>query len=255
LKGVPTAHIDGDDIWVDGKFYKSDSVKRAEVFERVESGNLRGMSNRFVLREGVDLPCVGHAILTAPVGSRTSLVQMCGRVLRPFENREYAIIQDHAGATIPHPALDTDEPWDWQTDPGLLAKVRVSNLRNDTIPEPIICPKCMGQRYVGDTCPYCGFRYPKRARYVYQTDGTLRLLEGKTFQAFRVTHRPDDAAVWERLYFGAKKHKPSRTPEQIRAYFAYQNNWRWLPRNVPLMPKSEHAWFLPVGQTPMNELY
>jgi superfamily II DNA or RNA helicase len=252
--GIATAHIDGDVVWVDGKFYKSDSAKRNEVFDRVKSGDLRGLSNRFVLREGVDLPCIGHAILTCPVGSRTSFVQMCGRVLRPFENREYAIIQDHAGSVIEHPALDSGEDWDWQADPGLLARIRRGELKEDRIPEPIVCPECMGVRQIGDTCPYCGFRYPKRARYVIQLTGDLQLMEGKTFRAPRVTPRPDDATVWENLYFGAVKNG-ARTAEQVRAYFAYTNNWRWLPRNLPLMPRNQSDWFRPLKDVPRKALY
>jgi len=251
-KGVPTAHIDGDDVWMGGKFYKSDSEARKAVFDKMKIGELVGASNRFVLREGVDCPFVGHVVLTAPVGSRVSFVQMCGRARA--EGQEYYIVQDHSGSCSNHPPLDDVEPWDWQAAPGLFEKTYIAKMRADTQPEPIVCPKCMGQRFVGDTCPFCGFKYAKRCRFVLQADGNLRLVEGKRYKPQNVTRKPDDQKVWERLYFGAAKNKPNRTFEQIRAYYAYSNDWRWLPRDLPLMPVAEGDWFLGVGSVPMSRL-
>lgn len=252
-KGIPTAHIDGDDVWVDGKFYKSDSVCRQAVFGRTKpGGDLKGISNRFVLREGVDCPWIGHVILTAPVGSRVAFNQQCGRARA--EGQEYYIVQDHSGSCLSHPPLDSVEPWDWRAPPGLAEKQYVAEMRADIIPEPIVCPKCMGQRMTGAVCPYCGYRYAKHARFVQQVDGTLRLIEGKSWKPQKVTRSPDDTDVWKRLYFGAVKNKQTRTFEQIRAYYAYSNNWRWLPRDLPLMPVAEGDWFLPVGRVPMSRL-
>jgi superfamily II DNA or RNA helicase len=251
-KGVPTAHIDGDDVWLDGKFYRSDTAARENVFQMMKSGELAGVSNRFVLREGVDCPWVGHIILTAPVGSRVSFVQQCGRARA--EGKEYYIVQDHSGSCINHPPLDSVEPWDWRAAPGMAEKIHIATMKADVVPEPLVCPKCMGQRYTGDTCPYCGFKYPKHCRFIQQVDGTLRLVEGKSHKPQRVTRRPDDAKVWERLFHGNRKNKPNRTPEQIRAGYAYTHNWRWLPRDLPLMPRAEAAWFMPIGSIPIADL-
>lgn len=252
-KGIPTAHIDGSDVWVDGKFYKSDTAARDSVFQRTKpGGDLKGISNRFVLREGVDCPWIGHVITTAPIGSRVSWVQTCGRARA--EGQEYYIVQDHSGSASNHPRLDSVEPWDWMASPGMSEKIHIAQMKSDTIPEPLICPKCMGQRYTGDTCPYCGFKYAKHCRFVQQVDGTLRLVEGKAFKPQRVERRPDDAKVWERIFHGNRKNKPNRTLEQIRAGYAYMNNWRWLPRDLPLMPKNEAGWFMACGSIPISDL-
>lgn len=253
-RGIPTAHIDGDNIWVDGKFFKSDTKKRAEVFERTEAGNIKGLSNRYVLREGVDLPCIGHAILTCPVGSRMSFVQMCGRVLRPYADREYAIIQDHSGTVVSHPALDSREPWDWTAPAGMSEKLYLANMRDDTTPEPFICPQCNMMRYYGDTCPHCGFMYKKHARYVEQRDGTLELVEGRCFRPRKTSHQTGDEKKWERAYWAAKKNSPHRTFEQVYTYIAVQNHFRYLRRDLPLMPKDNFNWFMPVGEVERREL-
>lgn len=252
-KGIPMAHIDGEDVWVDGKIYKSDTAKRDECFERITAGDLQGLSNRFVLREGVDLPAIGHVINTCPVGARKTWVQMCGRALRPYPNREYSIIQDHSGSADDHPPLDSAYPWDWRLAPGLAEKIYQSKMRNNTEPEPITCPKCCGLRNAGDTCPYCGFQYKTHSRYVIQSDGTLRLVEGRKFIARETTARPGDDAIWKRMYWRTVKNG-NRTAEQAYAYFAYSNNWRWLPRTLPLMPANEGDWFIPLKDVPKANL-
>lgn len=251
-KDVPTAHIDGDDIWVDGQSYKSDSAKRREVFERLESGELAGVSNRFVLREGFDAPTVGHIILTCPMALRKTYTQACGRGLRPHPIKDHCIIQDHSGSSIDHPSLDSAEPWDWESAPGLSEKIRISEMRNDVLQEPVVCPKCMHVRPAGDTCPMCGHRYEKRSRFVLQMDGTLKLIEGKTYHRKKETYRPGDEKIAERLYYAARNS--GRTAEQCIAYYAYKNNWRWLPRNLPFFPKSEGDFFIPWRDVPKERL-
>lgn len=265
FKGFPTAHICANDVWMDGKSYSNDPEARNACFDRLRDGSLRGVSNRFVLREGWDCPIVGHVINTAPVGTRKTWVQMCGRVLRPYEGREFAMIQDHSGSAINFPALDSDEPWDWESPPGLYEKIRLARMRaaaereergeqqEDDIPEPIVCPECMGMRMAGDTCPFCGHRYEKRSRYVIQLDGTLKLQTGRAFKPRRIRPKPGDAKVWERRYWAAVKNS-TRTCEQVYAYHAMMNNWNWLPRNLPLMPRDQADWFIPLKDVPSSRL-
>ena len=265
--GVPTAHIDGDDVWDDGKFVQSDSGARAEVFAKLESGKLKGVSNRFVLREGWNAPFIGHAILTCPFGTRKTFVQACGRVLRPFEGRSYCIIQDHSGSSIYLPPLDSSEEWDWDSPPGRAERIRISRLRNnpdaesieemlddDEPREPIVCPKCTAERYSGSVCPHCGHHYTKRSRYVHQTNGQLELIEGRAYRPRKPKPAPTDAALWDRMFKAAKRNKPNRTPEQIYCWYARQNGWRWLSRDLPGMPKDEATWFQPVRNILKSDL-
>ncbi len=260
--GIPAAHIDGDNCWVDGKQYESDSKARQSIFERVAANDIRVVCNRFVLREGWDCPAVGHAILACPYGSRSAFAQSVGRVLRPFPGRSHAIIQDHAGNWLRHPAIDSSEPWDISTPERILAMERIAKMRDGTAddpadpsdPEPIRCPKCTAIRAVGAECPVCGFAYEKRIRLVLQLNGQLKQVSGPAYKQRIVKPKPDDHKEWERVYFGAKKHKPHRTFEQLYAYYAVNNNWRWLPRDLPLMPRKHRDWFYPVGDIEISDL-
>jgi hypothetical protein len=99
----------------------------------------------------------------------------------------------------------------------------------------------------------CGFRYDKHSHYVIQANGTLRFITGKLYKPRKVTRRDGDDKRWERAFWGARKNG-SRTFEQIYAWFAHQNNWRWLPRDLPLMPKHDYQWYLPCRDVPIKDL-
>jgi superfamily II DNA or RNA helicase len=253
-QGVKAAHIDGDNVWVDGEFHKSDAAKRAEVFARVDSGEIKVLCNRFVLREGFNLPKIGHCILACVFGSRSSYVQSVGRVLRPYPGRSNAVIADHGGNWLLHPAIDSGAPWEMKESQRVLAQDRVEKIRTKRVQEPIACPKCHCIRATGDTCPHCGHRTTKKSRLVVQVDGTLRLVSGAAFPQRVVRRQPDDADVWKRVYFGALRHHPDHTFQQIYSYYALKNNWRWLPRDLPLMPQRSRHWFRRVGEIKKHEL-
>jgi hypothetical protein len=264
-KGCPTAHIDGGDVWVDGKFYKSDTGARTDVFARMEAGDLEGCSNRFVMREGVDLPVVGHIVVTCPVALRRTWVQMCGRGMRAYVKNLYdksapllydkqcLIVQDHSGSCLLHPELDDPEPFDWTLPSGVAERGRNKGLRDDTIPEPITCPQCCNVRMAGDTCPHCGYRSTKRCRYIVQADGSLKLMTGKLFKPRKIRVRPGQDKAWEKAFWAARKNN-QRTPEQVYAYYAVKNNWEWLPRDLPYMPRNDWQWFIPCCAIPLDDL-
>jgi hypothetical protein len=137
---------------------------------------------------------------------------------------------------------------------GIAERIRIAEMREDVITEPIVCPKCMMQRNAGDTCPHCGYRYTKRARYVIQADGTLVLIEGKSYKPRPIRRKAGQAEQWERLYWGTIKKGSTRTAEQVYSYHAYTHNWAWLPRDLPLMPRSQASWFMPLKDVPKSDL-
>jgi superfamily II DNA or RNA helicase len=120
-RGVPTAHIDGNDVWFDGSFYKSDQAARDEVFRQLKYGEIKIVSNRFVLREGWDAPFVRHLIFATPFGAITSYIQSGGRGMRSdndpetielYGPKKSVTIQDHGGSWHAHGSLNADRMWD-----------------------------------------------------------------------------------------------------------------------------------------------
>ena len=252
--GVRAAHVDGDNVWVDGQFHKSDSEMRRRVQQQQMDGSLPLVCNRFVYREGYDSPVVGHIILACVLGTRSAFAQTCGRGLRPFPGKDFCVIQDHGGHSWSFPPLDSDEPWDMDSPERLQSLVWIEKARNRSIPMPIVCFKCFCVRWGGDECTLCGHRSKSFARPVIQANGELKVVTSPVYVPRRVRSTPTDQEDWDRLYWASVKHRPDRTFQQIYSFFAFSNNWRWLPRNLRRQPSNERQWFLPVGEVPIGDL-
>jgi superfamily II DNA or RNA helicase len=96
-KGISAAHIDGDNVWVDGRFYESSRQARDDVMAGSKEGCIAVLCNRFVLREGINAPWLAHGIFACVFGSLQSYLQAGGRLLRASPGLEFVNIQDHGG--------------------------------------------------------------------------------------------------------------------------------------------------------------
>jgi len=123
--GVSAVHIDGTDIisWENGESTRlsSDPETRRQIFDKVQNGEIKIVTNRFVMREGIDIPGLYHAILACPIGSTKSYIQTVGRVLRNCETlkedghvcvaRDALVLTDRGYVKI-QDVLITDLVWD-----------------------------------------------------------------------------------------------------------------------------------------------
>lgn len=111
--GVPAAHIDGEDVWVDGELHRSDKRIREEVIRDFKRGIIRVLWNRFVLREGIDIPEVQHMILACVIGSLQSYIQIGGRGLRvcKYTGKDRCVVQDHGGCLDTETEILTARGW------------------------------------------------------------------------------------------------------------------------------------------------
>jgi hypothetical protein len=260
--GVPTAHIDGNDIWINGHTYKSTQDMRDEVFSMLRSGEIKIVSNRFVLREGWDAPFVRHLIFATIFGSLSSYVQAGGRGMRadndPWTIERYGpktcvTIQDHGGGWHSHGSLNQNRNWELDLTDYIAAGMREDALREKKEPEPIVCPRCFAIRLSGDTCHSCGHRHEKRSRMVVQVDGTLKAIEGDIYRPRRKYERQDLEDKWRQYYHRA--FRCGHTFNQAKSLFAMENYWAWPPDNLPLMPMNFKDSFKPVCEVPKARLY
>src|SRR5690606_31582350 len=81
-KVFPASHIDGEEVWVNGRQYKSSHEARDDVLEDAKNGEIKIVFNRYCLREGIDMPWLSHAIFATVFGSLSSYLQAGGRLLR-----------------------------------------------------------------------------------------------------------------------------------------------------------------------------
>jgi superfamily II DNA or RNA helicase len=251
-RGIPAAHIDGNDVWVDGNFYQSDQAARDELKDRCASGDIKIVCNRFVMREGIDWPFLHCGILATIFGALSSYLQSGGRLLRAYPGKTFAVIQDHGGNWHRHGSLNSDRSWSLDHSDYIVSETREERMRSRKEPEPICCPKCFALRLGGPKCPQCGHQHATRARMVVQVDGSLREMTGDIYKPRREYGKPDAEKKWLQYYFRAKK--ADMTFKQAMGFFAYENNWRWPARNLPMMPLDELDWFRKVKDVPYERL-
>ena len=250
--GIPSAHIDATEIWVHGESIEPTPENREFVLDMVRHGEIKIIWNRFVLREGIDLPELAHCILCTPFGKLSSYLQAAGRVLRAFPGMDHVTIQDHGGNWHLHGSVNADRDWYLDRTDRQMSALREDRLRERKEPEPICCPQCHSLRLSGSVCHNCGHTHAKNMRQVVQADGSLKSVEGKIYKPRRKYERSDAANVWRRYYHRAKRAR--MTFRQAEALFAMENQWRYPSRDLPLMPKDEFTFSRKVNVVEPSEL-
>jgi DNA repair protein RadD len=88
LAGVNAAHVDG---------YELPHERRATI-DAFRKGELQVVTNVGILDKGFDVPQASCLVMARPIRSSLMMhIQQLGRVLRPYEGKEFAIVLDHAG--------------------------------------------------------------------------------------------------------------------------------------------------------------
>ena len=162
LAGVTAEHID----------CYTDDKTRDEVLARSKSGETSIITNVGILCEGWDFPACKVLILARPTRSRIRFIQMAGRVLRPYEGKDRALILDHSG-TCKRLGFPTDH-FALAMDDGKAKKPGDPKPKEEPLPKP--CPACHFLKPAKvHKCPACGFA-PERQSEVQVGDGELVLL-------------------------------------------------------------------------------
>lgn len=246
--GVRWCHVDATDAVLFGKRYKLNKKLWFEIQELYKSGAIKGLSSRFKLREGVDLPCTYHAILATPIGSLASYIQTVGRVLRYSpETPEKVIIQDHGGNYHRLGSPNQDRPWKdfWRIPEHAVSTSMHEGIRDGKEKEPIRCPKCGMERLSGINCPGCGFAHEKGRRRVIMEDGSLKEIEGRMIRPKHVKMTSDTQEKWTRLYFAYRRKGLDKSFKQMLGFFVHEHGYH-PPLNLDYMPKNDFDWYAKV---------
>lgn len=249
--GLPSAHIDGEKIWLHGEEFENTVERRDELKGLSESGEIKIVCNRFVLREGIDWTHLHFGVFATVFGSLTSYIQAGGRLLRANPAMDHVVIQDHGGNWWRHGSLNSDREWSLEYTDRIAAGMREDRIRNKQDPEPIVCPKCHACRLSGPKCHQCGYQHSGRARMVLQQNGTLKPVNGDIFRKRR--ELPDNVQArseWiGRVKAVSKSKKPTvmnMTFAQLQANFARDHQWQYPPRDFPFTPVRDVDWFRPI---------
>jgi DNA repair protein RadD len=250
--GVSAAHIDGQEVWVNGSYRRSDRQARADILRGSANGDITVLCNRFVLREGIDAPWLSHGIFATVYGSLQSYLQSGGRLLRAAAGIESVQLQDHGGNWWRHGSLNADRTWRLTDTAGSVAADRADQWRTPgpgAPPQPARCPQC-SRILMSPRCP-CGWSAGagfRKSRPVIQADGSLQEHYGDPIRAKRTEMRSDTLKHWTAIYWRCFHAKKPMTFRQAEALF-YQDHGYWPPRNLPLMPREPGGWRRRVSQT------
>lgn len=236
-QGVTAAHIDGDIVWVNGETYGTDTETRRQVVEAVKSGEVRVVCNRYVMREGIDIPELYHCVFATAFGSLQSYMQSGGRVLRAHPSIDHVIVQDHGGNVHRHGSLNEDRHWQLHDTEAGLREGRKSGLQDGKIPEPVTCPQCAKANVSAGRCKGCGYYFRNNERMVVQQDGSLRKVRGTRYKKPKQLSQNDKLMqAWGgALFAGARGNKTYR---QVIAQFRYSHgaephqDWPGVPTGV-----------------------
>lgn len=169
--GIVTAHLDGyNAVMPDGTEVKSSRSVREDLVDQLVSGKINLISNRFVLREGIDIPQLYYCGLCTTFGL-ASYIQACGRLLRAHPSLDHVRIADHGGNYWRHGYVNTDRQWDIT-----MPQHRQPKDRNDDMPKGWRCPNCFHVAKEKGKCAKCGTKIDRFVRAIRSVGGKLRLV-------------------------------------------------------------------------------
>lgn len=213
-RGVKAAHIDGEICLipkqVQGKWsleqVPSDKESRDEILRMSKSGEIALITNRFVLRESIDLPWLYCGIAATVFGSESTYLQSIGRIQRYHPDYQHKLLIDHGGSFWRHGSPNMDREWSLGDTNKERAKQRIEKAQKASKPEDvegIQCPKCNGWRTHGSSCPHCGHSHARSVRPVMELDGELRLQMGAVNR--KKKNQTDQDRIWLGVLYGSAK--------------------------------------------------
>ena len=253
-EGISAAHIDGEDVLINGEHFESTREVREELLGDFRRGEISILCNRFVLREGIDVPEIKHCIFATAMGSVTSYIQAGGRALRSHPSMDRITIQDHGGNWHRHGSLNSDREWRLDDTEKSIRQRRNGQLERKEQDEGIACPECFAIRREGKTCPNCGHVSHGKSRVVIQQDGTLKQMRGDIYKPRKTDTKPENEKDWINTLFQFANAKSRKTFNQAAAYYALEHNGLRPDPSWPFAPQDEMDGASHVTRAKISEL-
>ena len=161
--GIPAGHIDGE----------MPELEREQVLQKLQDDEIKVLSNCMVLTEGWDQPKVSCVIIARPTKSYGMYLQMIGRTLRPYPNKEDTLIIDHSGCVYEHGFPEDVPQWSLTTT----SKKEKEKITKEKVEkQPLTCTQCHAvYKPTRDdaSCPQCSHVPTKKERQVLIQEGRL----------------------------------------------------------------------------------
>jgi superfamily II DNA/RNA helicase len=167
----------------------SPAPERAAAIGGLETGTVQVLCAADLISEGLDVPRLECVILLRPTASLTLYLQQVGRALRVADDKDFAIILDHAGNTWRFGGgPDMERTWSLEGRPK--GGKKAAPLRQ--------CPTCYRIHPPAPKCAECGHKYAEEA--AKKPKRSLKVVEGEL-----VEYVPDDASPDARARIEARR--------------------------------------------------
>lgn len=165
---------------IDGSMH---DAQRRGLIQGLAAGKLDGLTSCDLISEGTDIPVVGCGIMLRPTESEALFLQQAGRILRPYDGQDEAILLDHVGNVgriedgqfIPKHGMP-DAEREWSLDG------REKGAKRDAAEAAtrvIQCDVCYATFYPAPTCRHCGAPVESKGRELKQVEGQLMKLSAE----------------------------------------------------------------------------
>jgi DNA repair protein RadD len=214
---IPCGHIDGE----------MEELEREQVLHDLRAGIITVLSNCQVLTEGWDMPKVSCVILARPTKSYGMYLQMVGRSLRPYDDKEDTLILDHAGCVYEHGFPDDEPNWELTKD-----KINVREPRENTPIErqPFTCVKCKTvykPTRSNRECPSCGY-------VLNDIDKKVLVKQGRLVEIKKTIVKLDNKKDWYAQLLYVAKQKGYR---EGWASYTFRKKFGHWPHSKKVLPR------------------
>jgi len=222
--GISAAHIDAE---------TPDSI-RDIVFQRLGCDSLKVVCNVGIIKEGVDLPCLGCCQFYMDPGGRVAFLQGVGRIMRPFPGKTNSVLIDHAGAVFRHGFPDDDTTWTLEGNADADFKAKHDAGQTAAM---LYCKACELMYHGNLQCPQCGRMPSKPPRSLFApppVDASDELLVEAILNGQRpAASREEMVEHWHRCLAVAKKRGGNYKMASVIFKRKYK---RWPGDDFPKMP-------------------
>lgn len=262
-EGINAAHIDGTSVWMDGELRTDPKgVYRDQVLTLFREGEIKVLTNRYVMREGIDIPNIYHLILACPFGTLKTYIQAVGRVLRYSpETPDHVMITDHGGNIWRHGSPNMDRDWAklFRMTEEELFEEQKERERETAGDPPITCPKCGTVRLKGSRCPEapigCGSEAGTTGRVIIQKSGKLKVVDEKALKKQFEEKVRTPQELWDSMYWACKnsKSKKGMSFNQAAALFKKRHGF-WPPHDLRNTPRFQRDRGKPIREVHRQDL-
>lgn len=136
---------------------KTDRTVRRLAVQEFREGKIRVLASCDLFSEGFNVPGVHCGIMLRPTASEGLYRQQIGRLLRPADGKDAAIILDHVGGCQKFGMPTDAREWQLTSD--------VTRRKKSDTPQIRVCPKCFAASPArSQICQECGTKFEMKPR-------------------------------------------------------------------------------------------